>query len=97
MHSVAGEGFEPSKLSRWIYRPPYADRSPALSRLAGGLHHKFATDSRRRPTAFEHTWTIRRHDRPVRHFAQNRPRPVGRLATARVRHAVPDRTVAATR
>ena len=23
-HAVAGEGFEPSKLSRWIYRPPPA-------------------------------------------------------------------------
>src|SRR5664280_2183103 len=24
-HVVAGEGFEPSKLSRWIYRPPTAN------------------------------------------------------------------------
>jgi hypothetical protein len=28
-HVVAGEGFEPSKLSRWIYRPTAASLSPA--------------------------------------------------------------------
>ena len=30
VHMVAGEGFEPSKLSRWIYRPAYAARSRAI-------------------------------------------------------------------
>jgi len=30
---VAGEGFEPSKLSRWIYRPTAASPSPAKTSL----------------------------------------------------------------
>ncbi len=45
VNRVAGEGFEPSKLSRWIYRPTYAARSRAASRLASELRRKFATES----------------------------------------------------
>ena len=30
---------------------------------------RFPADTRRRPTAFEHTRTVRRHDQPMRHFA----------------------------
>jgi hypothetical protein len=36
VHVVAGEGFEPSKLSRWIYSPlPLAARATCLVRMEG--------------------------------------------------------------
>ena len=50
LHAVAGEGFEPSKLSRRIYSPPYAAGSPACLPLTTEFRREFATDSGRPPT-----------------------------------------------
>jgi len=44
--TVAGEGFEPSKLSRRIYRPTAARRWPAQPAHRGEVPHAFRTDSR---------------------------------------------------
>jgi len=49
--SVAGEGFEPSKLSRGIYRPTAARRWPAQTAHRGEVPHAFSTASRIQPTA----------------------------------------------
>ena len=44
---VAGEGFEPSKLSRWICSPTYAVRSRATPRPGSGFRRDFPADTRR--------------------------------------------------
>jgi hypothetical protein len=60
------------RLSRWIYRPAYAEGSPAVSRLTDELRRDFAAGPRRRPASFEYTRTVG-HRRSV--TAALRPRP----------------------
>jgi len=76
-HVVAGEGFEPSKLSRWIYRPAAASLWPAKMPIPQQLPCVFPTDSRPQPTATGHPSERSTFigDAPQRQARRRRPGP----------------------